>query len=134
MTLDPLVRRARLGGGQDVLLVDTVGFIQKLPHQLVAAFRATLEEVTEADLLLHVMDASADDLDEREAAVNDVLQEIGAAGAAAHRRPEQDATSSGPSAGAALQAARPEAVLAVRAHRRGPGRAARRSLLERAST
>ena len=72
------MRRARLGAGQDVLLVDTVGFIQKLPHQLVAAFRATLEEVTEADLLLHVMDASADDMDEREAAVNDVLKEIGA--------------------------------------------------------
>ena len=62
MTLDPLVRRARLGDGRDVLLVDTVGFIQKLPHSLVAAFRATLEEVVEADLLLHVMDASADDL------------------------------------------------------------------------
>jgi len=78
MTLDPLVRRAPLGGGQDVLLVDTVGFIQKLPHSLVAAFRATLEELTSADLLLHVMDASADDLEEREAAVEAVLAEIGA--------------------------------------------------------
>jgi GTP-binding protein HflX len=77
-TLDPLVRRARLGAGRDVLLVDTVGFIRKLPHPLVAAFRATLEEVNEADLLLHVMDASAADLDEREAAVNAVLAEIGA--------------------------------------------------------
>jgi GTP-binding protein HflX len=80
LTLDPLVRRARLGGGSDVLLVDTVGFIQKLPHSLVAAFRATLEEVNQADLLVHVMDASAADLEEREAAVNDVLTEIGAAG------------------------------------------------------
>jgi GTP-binding protein HflX len=78
MTLDPLVRRAPLGGGQEVLLVDTVGFIQKLPHSLVAAFRATMEEITSADLLLHVMDASADDLAEREAAVEAVLAEIGA--------------------------------------------------------
>jgi GTP-binding protein HflX len=79
VTLDPLVRRARLGPGRALLLVDTVGFIQKLPHGLVAAFRATLEEVAEADLLLHVMDASAEDLDEREAAVARVLEEIGAA-------------------------------------------------------
>jgi GTP-binding protein HflX len=78
MTLDPLVRRAPLGGGPEVLLVDTVGFIQKLPHSLVAAFRATMEEITSADLLLHVMDASAEDLEEREAAVESVLQEIGA--------------------------------------------------------
>jgi GTP-binding protein HflX len=78
MTLDPLVRRARLGAGRDVLLVDTVGFIQKLPHALVAAFRATLEEVVQADLLLHVMDASAEDIEERGAAVEQVLEEIGA--------------------------------------------------------
>jgi GTP-binding protein HflX len=78
MTLDPLIRRVRLGPGREVLLVDTVGFIQKLPHQLVAAFRATLEEVVEADLMLHVLDASADDVEEREAAVNAVLGEIGA--------------------------------------------------------
>jgi GTP-binding protein HflX len=79
MTLDPLVRRARLAAGQNVLLVDTVGFIQKLPHGLVDAFRATLEEVVEADLLLHVSDASADDAEEREQAVEAVLREIGAA-------------------------------------------------------
>jgi GTP-binding protein HflX len=78
MTLDPLVRRCRLGAGLSVLLVDTVGFIQKLPHALVAAFRATLEEVVEADLLLHVMDATAEDLEQREAAVSSVLDEIGA--------------------------------------------------------
>ncbi len=78
VTLDPLVRRASLGGGSAVLLVDTVGFIQKLPHSLVAAFRATMEEITSADLLLHVMDASAEDLPEREAAVEAVLEEIGA--------------------------------------------------------
>jgi GTP-binding protein HflX len=79
MTLDPLVRRARLGPGSEVLLVDTVGFIQKLPHGLVAAFRATLEEVVEADLLIHVIDASAEDLEAREDAVHAVLEEIGAA-------------------------------------------------------
>jgi GTP-binding protein HflX len=78
MTLDPVVRKVRLGPGRDILLVDTVGFIQKLPHALVAAFRATLEEVREADLLLHVVDASAPGLEEREAAVEAVLKEIGA--------------------------------------------------------
>jgi GTPase len=79
MTLDPLIRKVRLGPGREVLLADTVGFIQKLPHSLVAAFRATLEEVTQAELLLHVMDASAEDLEQREAAVEAVLKEIGAA-------------------------------------------------------
>jgi GTP-binding protein HflX len=78
MTLDPLVRKVRLGSGRELLLVDTVGFIRKLPHPLVAAFRATLEEVTEADLLLHVVDASAADVEAREAAVAAVLKEIGA--------------------------------------------------------
>jgi GTP-binding protein HflX len=78
MTLDPLVRKVRLGPGRELLLVDTVGFVQKLPHSLVAAFRATLEEVVEADLLLHVVDASADGVEERELAVGAVLQEIGA--------------------------------------------------------
>jgi GTP-binding protein HflX len=80
MTLDPLVRRMRVGPLLDVMLVDTVGFVQKLPHSLVAAFRATLEEVVEADLLLHVMDGSAEDMAERAEAVDAVLKEIGAAG------------------------------------------------------
>ena len=79
MTLDPLVRKVRLGPGRELLLVDTVGFVQKLPHSLVAAFRATLEEVVEADLLLHVVDASTPGAAEREAAVEAVLKEIGAA-------------------------------------------------------
>jgi len=79
MTLDPLIRKASLGGARQVLMVDTVGFIQKLPHGLVDAFRATLEEVGQADLLLHVLDASAEDLEERESAVETVLREIGAA-------------------------------------------------------
>ncbi len=79
MTLDPLVRKVRLGGGRAFLLVDTVGFIRKLPHSLVAAFRATLEEVREADLVLHVVDGSSADAEEREAAVLAVLREIDAA-------------------------------------------------------
>src|SRR5260221_14727003 len=57
-TLDPMTRRVRLAGGQEFLLTDTVGFVQRLPTTLVAAFRATLEEVAEADLLVHVVDAS----------------------------------------------------------------------------
>jgi len=110
MTLDPLVRRARLGHGREVLLVDTVGFIQKLPHALVAAFRATLEEVVEADLLLHVIDASAEDLEERERAVHAVLSEIGAAG-----RPMVEVMNKvdrlTPQRRAGLRAARPGVVL-----------------------
>ncbi len=78
-TLDPTTRGWRLGG-RDYLLTDTVGFIRKLPHQLVDAFGATLEETRLADLLLHVVDASAseDDLDEMMRAVHEVLEEIGA--------------------------------------------------------
>lgn len=110
MTLDPLVRRCRLGGGRAVLIVDTVGFIQKLPHALVAAFRATLEEIVEADLLLHVIDASADDLEQREAAVASVLDEIGA-GARPRVSVLNKCDALTPARRAALLAARPEAVL-----------------------
>ncbi|MBN2058651.1 MAG: GTPase HflX [Candidatus Saganbacteria bacterium] len=78
-TLDTTVRRLRLPSGLEVLLTDTVGFIQKLPHQLVAAFRATLDEVTEADLLLHVVDVSHDFREEQIAAVYEVLEELRAA-------------------------------------------------------
>jgi GTP-binding protein HflX len=77
-TLDPTVRRLHLPGGETVLLSDTVGFVRRLPHQLVEAFRSTLEEVRDADLLLHVVDASAPDADERIAAVETVLREIDA--------------------------------------------------------
>jgi GTP-binding protein HflX len=77
-TLDPTVRRLHLPGGETVLLSDTVGFVRRLPHQLVEAFRSTLEEVRDADLLLHVVDASAPDADERIAAVEAVLREIDA--------------------------------------------------------
>ena len=58
-TLDPRTRRLALPGGETVLLTDTVGFVRKLPHQLVEAFRSTLEVVTESDLLVHVVDGSA---------------------------------------------------------------------------
>jgi GTP-binding protein HflX len=78
VTLDPLVRRVRLPDARQMLLSDTVGFIDRLPHQLVAAFHATLEEVVGADLLLHVIDAAAQDRDRRIAAVRSVLAEIGA--------------------------------------------------------
>jgi GTP-binding protein HflX len=77
-TLDPTVRRLHLPGGETVLLSDTVGFVRRLPHQLVEAFRSTLEEVRDADLLLHAVDAGAPDAEERIAAVDTVLHEIGA--------------------------------------------------------
>jgi GTP-binding protein HflX len=77
-TLDPTTRRLRLPTNQNILLTDTVGFIRKLPHGLVEAFKATLEEVVQADLLLHVVDVSHPLADEQIAAVNTVLHEIGA--------------------------------------------------------
>jgi GTP-binding protein HflX len=77
-TLDPLTREIHLAENTTVLLTDTVGFIRKLPHDLVASFRATLEEVAEADLLLHVIDASAPTWEEQRIVVNQVLGEIGA--------------------------------------------------------
>ncbi len=75
-TLDPTTRRLTLPGGRRVTVSDTVGFIRKLPHELVAAFRSTLEEVRRGDLILHVADASAIDLTEQIAAVREVLGEI----------------------------------------------------------
>lgn len=75
-TLDPRVRRLDLPGGEAVLLSDTVGFVRKLPHQLVEAFRSTLEVVAESDLLVHVVDASAGDPDAQISAVRLVLSEI----------------------------------------------------------
>ena len=75
-TLDPMTRRLRLPTNQNVLLSDTVGFIRKLPHDLVDAFKATLEEVIEADLLLHVVDISLPQAQEQIDAVNVVLDEL----------------------------------------------------------
>ncbi len=77
-TLDPTTRQLQLPNHQPCLLTDTVGFIRKLPHHLVEAFKATLEEVNEADLLLHVIDASHPRVDEQIAAVEAVLRELGA--------------------------------------------------------
>ena len=79
-TLDPTTRRVILPDGRPALLVDTVGFIRKLPHDLVAAFRATLEEVTEADVLVHVIDASHPNWMDQRVAVEQVLRELGAGG------------------------------------------------------
>lgn len=77
-TLDPTLRRASLPKGSDVILADTVGFIRHLPHELVAAFRATLEESVEADILLHVIDAASERRDENIEQVLEVLTDIGA--------------------------------------------------------
>src|SRR5262249_23853356 len=77
-TLDTLIRRIQVGRNFPILISDTVGFIRKLPHQLVSAFRATLEEVVEADLILHVIDVSDPDRQEKKQVVLDVLDEIGA--------------------------------------------------------
>jgi GTPase len=79
VTLDPLVRQVRLPDRRELLVSDTVGFIDRLPHTLVAAFRATLEEVAEADLALHVIDAASSERDHHMAAVRKVLEEVGAA-------------------------------------------------------
>lgn len=79
-TLDPTSRMLRLPNGQEIVLTDTVGFIQNLPHDLVAAFRATLEEVCEADLILHVVDSSSEMKERHMQVVDEVLQELGAHG------------------------------------------------------
>jgi len=79
VTLDPTLRKVILPGGRAVLLSDTVGFIKKLPHQLVAAFKATLEEVRASDLLLHVIDIAHPQWQDQEQAVTAVLEELGMA-------------------------------------------------------
>ncbi len=77
-TLDPTLRRLRLPGGRDAIISDTVGFISDLPHELVEAFRATLDEVREANLILHVRDIASSDSDAQRDDVNTVLKELGA--------------------------------------------------------
>jgi GTP-binding protein HflX len=79
-TLDPTVRKSRTLSGREYTLADTVGFVRHLPHQLVEAFRSTLEEVRDADLILHVVDGSDEAPEEQIAAVREVLAEIDAAG------------------------------------------------------
>ncbi|TVY02307.1 GTPase HflX [Cohnella terricola] len=81
-TLDPTSRSLELPSGKEIVLTDTVGFIQNLPHDLVAAFRATLEEAAEADLLLHVVDASSPMRERQTKVVEEVLRELGAGGKA----------------------------------------------------
>ena len=78
-TLDPVTRRLTLPDGKQVLLTDTVGFIHKLPPSIVAAFRATLEELTEADLLLHVVDITHNDASEQFQTVQEILADLGLA-------------------------------------------------------
>lgn len=75
-TLDPTTRQVELGGGKQMLLTDTVGFIQKLPTELVAAFRATLEEIREADVLLHVLDITHPNAEQQTQTVLDTLREL----------------------------------------------------------
>ncbi len=77
-TLDPLMRKIKLNSGREVIFSDTVGFVSDLPHELVKAFHATLEEVVHADLLLHVHDASSDEAQMQDQDVKDVLESIGA--------------------------------------------------------
>jgi GTP-binding protein HflX len=77
-TLDPTTRRVQLPGKRKVLFTDTVGFIRKLPHALVAAFRATLEEISQADCIIHLVDASHAEYAHHISVVNDVLKELGA--------------------------------------------------------
>ena len=78
-TLDPVTRRVRLPSGHEVLMTDTVGFIQKLPTQLVVAFRATLEELADADILVHLVDITHENADEQFATVERTLEELGLA-------------------------------------------------------
>jgi GTP-binding protein HflX len=77
-TLDPTTRRLQLSGGEVALLSDTVGFVRRLPHELVEAFKSTLEEVAQVDMLVHVVDGSAPDAEQQVEAVRTVLREIGA--------------------------------------------------------
>ena len=75
-TLDPTTRKVKIAGGREILFTDTVGFIQKLPPDIVAAFRATLEEITEADMLLHVVDATHPQAAAQMESVRDILAEL----------------------------------------------------------
>ena len=88
-TLDPTVRRATASDGREFTLTDTVGFVRHLPHQLVEAFRSTLEEVAAADLILHVVDGSDADPESQIAAVREVFGDIGALGLSRDHRGQQ---------------------------------------------
>ena len=132
-TLDPTTRKLELPGGRRATLSDTVGFVSKLPHDLVEAFRSTLEEVTVADVILHVADASSPELDEQIDAVRRVLGEIGAGDI-----PEVLALNKidrvAGSARARLARRYPGSVAGLRAHGRGRGGAARGPRRRRAAS
>jgi GTP-binding protein HflX len=119
VTLDPLIRRVKMPDHRTLLVSDTVGFIDRLPHALVAAFRATLEEVAEADLILHVIDAASPERDRHQAAVHRVLTEV-----AADKVPRLDVFNKSDILGVEeqrrLQAAEPGAI--VMSARTGAGR------------
>ena len=110
-TLDPRTRQLSLPGGETVLLTDTVGFVRKLPHQVVEAFRSTLEVVCESDLIVHVVDGSAPDFEGQVDAVRTVLTEIGA-----DRVPELLVVNKADSVAALGGEAREEANLLLAAH------------------
>ena len=133
-TLDPVTRRVRLPSGHEVLLTDTVGFIQKLPTQLVAAFRATLEELADADVLVHLVDITHANAEEQYATVEKHAGGAGPRRQAAHRRLQQGrpprrtpTASRAPSARsrAACACEHPEAVLISAAQGLEPRLAAR---------
>src|SRR3990170_4498268 len=117
-TLDPTTRRLELHDGRIVLLSDTVGFVRHLPHQLIEAFQSTLEEATDADLLLHVVDLADEDPDAKISAVREVLAEIGA-----DRVPEllvgNKADAAPDHALARFEGAHPEGVIVSAAQRSG---------------
>ena len=117
-TLDPTTRKLELPGGRRATLSDTVGFVSKLPHDLVEAFRSTLEEVTEADVILHVADAASPELDEQIDAVRRVLGEIGAGDIPEVLALNKIDEVAGLGAGTA-RASLPGLGRGVRAHRRG---------------
>lgn len=77
-TLDPTIRKLNLPDDRETILIDTVGFIRKLPHELIEAFKSTLEETVFSDILLHVVDASSDECEEQVSVVNDILSSLGA--------------------------------------------------------
>ena len=123
VTLDPLIRRVALPDRRHLLVSDTVGFIDRLPHALVAAFRATLEEVAEADLVVHVIDAASPERDRHIAAVHRVLAEVGADAGPAAGRVQQGG--SGRTGGTAAAAGRvPPVGRHVRSNRAGARRPA----------
>jgi GTPase len=122
-TLDPTMRRLCVPGVGDVVLADTVGFISNLPHSLVESFKSTLEEVASADLLLHVVDVSSEDVDGRIREVESVLREIGADAVpsimvlnkidALELNPGQDALNSGVCVSARTGQGLPELIEAI---------------------